>query len=124
VRVSEQHQVAVCVPYKAGSETWRYLLRTLNNVSDHETSGDSVRSWDQIRDYHHVIQVREPYERLLSAYRFTFQNSKGLRGNNNLNSVLLETYKSLSTDVSSNIVSFPQFLQSIVSGHRDLSRDQ
>ena len=77
VRVSEQHQVAVCVPYKAGSETWRYLLRTLNNVSNHEMSGDSVRSWDQIRDYHHVIQVREPYERLLSAYRFTFQNSKG-----------------------------------------------
>ena len=47
-----------------------------------------------------------------------------MRGNNNLNSVLLETYKSLSTDVSSNIVSFPQFLQSIVSGHQDLSRNQ
>ena len=30
VRVSRQQRLAVCVPYKAGSETWRYLLSSLD----------------------------------------------------------------------------------------------
>ena len=88
----------MCVPYKAGSETWRYLLRSLNNDTlnnNSDTNSDIPESWDQIQDYHKVIQVRNPYERLLSAYRFTFQNKNRMRDNLQLNKILLETYSHL-----------------------------
>ena len=88
----------MCVPYKAGSETWRYLLRSLNNDTinnNSDTNSDILESWDQIKDYHKVIQVRNPYERLLSAYRFTFQNKNRMRDNLQLNKILLETYSHL-----------------------------
>ena len=122
-RVSDQYKVSVCVPYKCGSETWRYLLRTLDNDTG-DTIHDAPESWDQIRDYHHVIQVREPYERLLSAYRFIFRGER--RGNMNLNKLLLETYSHLPSDKvdkGQEVVSFPQFLQSIVSGWDDMASD-
>ena len=27
LKVDKSHKISICVPYKAGSETWRYLLR-------------------------------------------------------------------------------------------------
>ena len=93
----QNHKIAVCVPYKAGSETWRYLLRSLANdtLDNSDTNSDIPKSWDQIQDYHKVIQVRNPYERLLSAYRFTFQNKNRMRDNLQLNKILLDTYSHL-----------------------------
>ena len=89
--------MAICVPYKAGSETWRYLMKNLDNhnVNDYEDEDEDVVSWEVIKDFKHVIQVRDPYERLLSAYRFTFQNKNRNSHSLKLNSVLLETYSHL-----------------------------
>ena len=56
---------------------------------------EKAESWTEIAEYRRVIQVREPYERLLSAYRFTFQNKNGLRDNFQLNKKLLEAYPHL-----------------------------
>ena len=62
-----------------------------------------MRDWAEIREYRHVVQVREPYctvlyctvvqvrepyERLLSAYRFTFQNKNRNRNNLQVTSIL------------------------------------
>ena len=92
------NRLAVCVPYKAGSETWRYLLRSLSNETN--IDDDNVHSWDEIKDYEHVIQVRDPYERLLSAYRFTFQKSSARLGDSNkLNEKLLAAYPSIQHEV-------------------------
>ena len=56
---------------------------------------EKAGSWTEIAEYRRVIQVREPYERLLSAYRFTFQNKNGLRDNMQLNKKLLQAYPHL-----------------------------
>jgi len=118
VRVDRQHRLAICVPYKAGSETWRYLLSSLANTSNQQPLIDLK----QLQLYRRAIQVREPYERLLSAYRFTFLGSSGLRNSNNLARVLLDRYPELGAaqDLTGQPTpSFPQFIQSIVTGFRD-----
>ena len=56
---------------------------------------EKAGSWAEIAEFRRVIQVREPYERLLSAYRFTFQTKNGLRDNRQLNKKLLEAYPHL-----------------------------
>merc|ERR1712013_292258 len=61
LKVDPKLRLAVCVPYKAGSETWRYLL-----------GGETISNLQQVFSAHKAIQVREPYERLLSAYREAF----------------------------------------------------
>ena len=52
-------------------------------------------SWAEIAEFRRVIQVREPFERLLSAYRFTFQNKNRLRDNLQLNKKILQAYPHL-----------------------------
>ena len=56
---------------------------------------EKAGSWAEIAEFRRVIQVREPYERLLSAYRFTFQTKNGLRDNMQLNKKLLKAYPHL-----------------------------
>ena len=83
---------------KAGSESWRYLLGSLTSDQsqpEREVVEEKAGSWPEIAKFRRVIQVREPYERLLSAYRFTFQNKNGLRDNMQLNKRLLEAYPHL-----------------------------
>ena len=56
-----------------------------------------IEIWE-ISDYSKAVQVREPYERLLSAYRFTFEyNDKNdnLKNQRNLNRILLKKYQHL-----------------------------
>ena len=64
-------------------------------MGEREVVEEKAGSWTEIAEYRHVIRVREPYERLLSAYRFTFQNKNGLRDNMQLNKRLLEAYPHL-----------------------------
>ena len=61
LKVNPEHKISICVPYKAGSETWRYLMESLSN------STETLDSVDQLQDYMKAIQVRDPYERLLSG---------------------------------------------------------
>ena len=59
--------------------------------------GSDIQYWD-LSDYRKAIQVREPYERLLSAYRFVFEyNDKNndLKNIGNLNKILLRKYQYL-----------------------------
>ena len=45
--------LAICVPYKAGSETWRYLLSSLANTSHQQPLTDL----EQLQLYRRAIQV-------------------------------------------------------------------
>lgn len=127
LKVDKIHKISICVPYKAGSETWRYLLSsTGSNNTSAEQIVSKVISLEEVSDYKKAIQVRDPYERLLSAYRFTFEHGTSLKNSNNLNAKLMEKYSYLPTDKDDTgkpTVSFPQFIQSIVSGYRDFSPD-
>lgn len=120
LKTNSEHKISICVPYKAGSETWRYLMESLSN------STDTLDSIDQIQDYMKAIQVRDPYERLLSAYRFIFAGRTVLRDNLQLSKHLMEHYPDLQHDRDTDgrpVASFAQFLQSIVTGYDDLPQD-
>ena len=41
-------------------------------MGEREVVEEKAGSWTEIAEYRRVIQVREPYERLLSAYRDKF----------------------------------------------------
>jgi len=85
-----------------------------------------VSSYGEISEYSKAVQVREPYERLLSAYRFTFEHGTSLKNKNNLNKRILDKYKHLPAAQDDNgepTVSFQQFIQSIVSGYQDFSSE-
>jgi len=90
------------VPFKAGSETWRYLL---SSTGSNDTSAEQIvskaNSLAEISGYKKAIQVRDPYERLLSAYRFIFAHGTSLKNSNNLNSKLIEKYSYLPTEKES-----------------------
>ena len=120
LRVNRDHKISICVPYKAGSETWRYLMDSLSN---HTVPQSKLENIDQIQDYLKAVQVRDPYERLLSAYRFIFSRENGLRNDQKLNKHLLEYYDHLKHDTDMDgkpVASFAQFIQSIVTGYEDL----
>ena len=117
LKVNPEHKISICVPYKAGSETWRYLMESLSN------STETLDSVDQLQDYMKAIQVRDPYERLLSAYRFIFAGRNVLRDNLQLSKHLMEHYKHHQHDQDADgrpVASFAQFVQSIVTGYTDL----
>ena len=117
LKINSEHKISICVPYKAGSETWRYLMESLSN------STDTLENIHQVRDYMKAIQVRDPYERLLSAYRFIFAGRNVLRDNLKLSKHLMEHYKDLQHDRDKDgkpVASFAQFVQSIVTGYDDL----
>ena len=81
-----------------------------------------MRDWAEIREYRHVVQVREPYctvlyctvlyctvvqvrepyERLLSAYRFTFQNKNRNRNNLQVTSILQLVSSCIPSRIGSN----------------------
>ena len=96
---------------QAGSESWRYLLGSLESdqaQAEREVVEEKAGSWAEIAEFRRVIQVREPYERLLSAYRFTFQTKNGLRDNMQLNKKLLEAYPHLPHEkVDVHLVPYP-----------------
>ena len=120
LRVNRDHKISICVPYKAGSETWRYLMDSLSNHTVPQSKLDNI---DQIQDYLKAVQVRDPYERLLSAYRFIFSRDNSLRNDQKLNKHLLEYYDHLDHDTDMDgkpVASFAQFIQSIVTGYEDL----
>merc|ERR1712032_20895 len=116
LKVDPNLGLAVCVPYKAGSETWRYLL-----------GGQTPSDLQQVGDAHKAIQVREPYERLLSAYRFVFEDPGGLRNTDHLASALREAFPHLplaKTKRGEPTASFSQFIASIVDGPAVLPAEQ
>ena len=120
LKVNPEHKISICVPYKAGSETWRYLMESLSN------STETLDSVDQLNDFMKAIQVRDPYERLLSAYRFIFAGRNVLRDNLQLSKHLMEHYKHHQHDQDADgrpVASFAQFVQSIVTGYTDLPYD-
>ena len=49
-------------------------------------------------NYKLAVQVRDPYERLLSAYRFVFEHSSSLKNSNRLNEKLIKKYSFLPTE--------------------------
>ena len=117
LKINTEHKISICVPYKAGSETWRYLVESLSN------SSEPLENIEQMKDYMKAIQVRDPYERLLSAYRFIFSGGNVLRDNLQLSKHLMEHYKDHQQDQDTSgrpVASFAQFLQSIVTGYQDL----
>ncbi|XP_023349335.1 carbohydrate sulfotransferase 8 [Eurytemora carolleeae] len=73
VHVNKKHHIASCVPYKSGSESARYLISSLSDGEQEE-----IKTMEELQDFTKIIQVREPFERLLSAYRFTFEKSETL----------------------------------------------
>jgi len=126
LKLDKSHKISICVPFKAGSETWRYLLSSTSSNGSSNIEISKIQSIEAVSDYSKAIQVRDPYERLLSAYRFTFEHGTSLKNSNNLNSRLLDKYSFLPSDLDESgkpVVSFPQFIQSIVSGYRDFSSD-
>ena len=117
LKINTEHKISICVPYKAGSETWRYLMESLSN------STETLDNIDQLKDYMKAVQVRDPYERLLSAYRFIFAGKNVLRDNLQLSKHLMERYQHHQHDQDSDgkpVASFAQFVQSIVTGYDDL----
>jgi len=116
LKVDPELRLAVCVPYKAGSETWRYLL-----------GGETISNLQQVFSAHKAIQVREPYERLLSAYRFVFEDPAGLRNTDNIAAILREAFPHLpkaKTKRGEPTASFSQFIAGIVDGPHILSEEQ
>ena len=120
LKISKKHKISICVPYKAGSETWRYLVGSLTNSTQSQEDLDDI---EQIKDYLKAIQIRDPYERLLSAYRFIFNRGNVLKDNYMFNKHLLDHYDFLEHDLDTEdkpVASFAQFVQSIVTGYEDL----
>ena len=75
-----------------------------------------VNSLEEISDYKKAIQVRDPYERLLSAYRFTFEHGTSLKNSNNLNARLIEKYSYLPTDKAAKALDSLKYANTIILG--------
>ena len=54
LRINKKHKISICVPYKAGSETWRYLMDSLNNSTN---TLDHIEAWVYILPENHYFFI-------------------------------------------------------------------
>lgn len=122
LQLNHQHRFSVCVPYKAGSQSWRYLVSSTD-----ETADSNQITIAQLQHFTKVIQVREPLERLLSAYRFTFEASNSHLGRS-LRNIILDKFPinpPMKDAKGQEMPSFSQFLDFLVTGYteRGMAKD-
>lgn len=78
IYINLSRKMGVCIPQKAGSQTWRYFFHKLDEKDSNITQNESRIQFqnnipDDITEYYMAFQIRHPLERLLSSYRFVIE---------------------------------------------------
>jgi len=98
----------VVVPYKAGSNSWGYLIGAKNNSLQEEDCKNCRR--EDIEKI--ILQVRHPLERLVSTYKYLFSEEGWWQ--NAYNPILNYTSDSLNNYLDDNRVSWLEFVTEFV----------
>ncbi len=124
--VNEKHKVIYCGIYKVGITTMRQLLMKMNGYDRRSGKKESdfekklldfteVEQNYMLNNFYKFMIVRDPFERLVSAYRHKFRNGYG--GYPDLGKTIIEKYRYNNTktvEVGAEDVNFTEFVRFLI----------
>ncbi|XP_041917088.1 carbohydrate sulfotransferase 8-like isoform X1 [Alosa sapidissima] len=140
--VEDKHKILYCEVPKAGCSNWKRVLMVLAGIANNVTGikhnavhyGNHIRQLDsynregiayRLRNYTKVLFVREPLERLVSAYRDKFESPNNyyhpVFGRPIINRYRVNASKEALRTGSG--VTFPEFMQYLLDVHKPVGMD-
>ncbi|XP_062404576.1 carbohydrate sulfotransferase 8-like isoform X2 [Sardina pilchardus] len=140
--VEDKHKILYCEVPKAGCSNWKRVLMVLSGVANNVTAikhnavhyGNHIRQLDsynregiayRLQNYTKVLFLREPLERLVSAYRDKFENPNHyyhpVFGRPIIARYRLNASKEALRTGSG--VTFPEFMQYLLDVHKPVGMD-